>query len=55
MSDIKGPPADLTFTLTVTRKDTGEQEHYKMEGRIIHDIPEAPQPKPEGEAECPQP
>lgn len=56
MSDIKGPPADLTFTLTVTRKDTGEQETFQMEGFLINEIVEAQPVQPqEGEAQCPQP
>lgn len=55
MSDIKGPPADMTFTITVTRKDTGKQETYQMEGFLIDETLEATIPTPhEGEAQCPQ-
>lgn len=31
---LVGPPAELRFTLTVTRKDTGKVETYEMVGRI---------------------
>ena len=54
MNDVKGPPADVTFTLTVTRKDTGKVENYQMEGYILSEPPiEAT--IPQGEQECPQP
>ena len=39
MSDVKGPPADVTFTMTVTRKETGEVETYQMEGFMISEPP----------------
>lgn len=56
VSDIKGPPADLTFTLTVTRKDTGIKETFQMEGFLINEIIEVQPVQPqEGEAQCPQP
>ena len=56
MNDVKGPPADLTFTLTVTRKDTGIQETFQMEGFLINETIEVQPVHPqEGEAQCPQP
>jgi hypothetical protein len=54
VSDVKGPPADVTFTVTVTRKDTGKVESYQMEGYILSEPPiEAT--IPEGETQCLQP
>lgn len=56
MTDIKGPPADLTFTLTITRKETGAVENYQMEGYLLSEPPiEVTTPKTEGEAQCLQP
>lgn len=53
MSDIKGPPADLTFTMTITRKATGKVETYNMEGFVLPE--QQPEPQPEGDSKCPQP
>lgn len=56
MSDIKGPPPEVTFTLTITRKETGAVETYQMEGYLLSEPPiEVTTPKPEGEAQCLQP
>ena len=52
MNDVKGPPADVTFTVTVTRKDTGKVETYQMEGFILSEPP-IEVTAPEGEAQCP--
>jgi hypothetical protein len=54
MTDIKGPPADVTFTLTITRKETGAVETYQMEGYVLSEPP-IEVPLPQGEEECPQP
>jgi len=54
MNDIKGPPADVTFTISILRKATGLVETYEMEGFLLSEPPiEAT--TPEGESECPQP
>jgi hypothetical protein len=34
MSELKGPPADITFTVTVKRAATGIEETYNMVGHI---------------------
>jgi len=49
-NEIKGQPADVTFVLTVTRKDTGIQEHYNMEGFLVNET----QQISEGEKQCQQ-
>jgi len=48
MDNIKGPPADLTFTISVTRKDTGLVEDYDMEGFILSEEEQ------QGEVQCQQ-
>jgi len=48
MSDVLGPPADVTFTITITRKETGKQETYDMVGYILPEQPST------GETSCPQ-
>ncbi len=35
MSDLKGQPADVTFTVTVKRAATGIEETYNMVGHIL--------------------
>ena len=35
MADLKGPPAELHFTVTVTRKATGKVETYEMIGTPV--------------------
>ena len=32
MNDLKGPPAELRFTVTITRKASGQTETYDMVG-----------------------
>ena len=54
MNEVKGPPADVTFTLTITRKATGEVETYQMEGYILSEPP-IEVTSLEGEQTCPQP
>ncbi len=34
MSDLKGVIGELTFTMQITRKDTGKIEEYKMVGVV---------------------
>jgi len=53
-NDVKGPPADLTFTLTVTRKETGNVETYQMEGFLLSEPP-IEVTAPQGDTQCPQP
>lgn len=40
MADLKGPPAELRATLTITRKATGKVEEYQIVGKPI------PEPEP---------
>ncbi len=37
MSDIQGQPAELRFTLSVTRAATGQVEHFEMVGHVVPD------------------
>jgi len=53
MSDVKGAPAIVTFTLTITRKETGAVEHYQMEGFELSEPP-IEEVDSKGEPECPQ-
>ena len=34
MSELSGPPAELRFTIEITRKATGKVESYEMVGHI---------------------
>jgi hypothetical protein len=35
MSELKGPPSELRFTVTVTRKATGKVETFEMIGTPV--------------------
>jgi hypothetical protein len=39
---IESNPATLTFTLEITRKETGLVEKYDMVGHVIEPQPETP-------------
>lgn len=34
MSDVKGVPGEVRFTVSVTRKDTGKVDTYEMVGAV---------------------
>ena len=42
MSELTGPPAELRFTIEITRKATGEVESYEMIGHV-GDVFKAPE------------
>lgn len=35
MTNLVGPPPDVTFTLTIKRAATGLEEHYQMVGHVL--------------------
>ncbi len=39
--ELQGPPAELRFTVSITRAATGEVEHFDMVGRIEQAPPSA--------------
>ena len=39
MTELKGPPSDIKFTVTVKRAATGIEETYNMVGRVVPDEP----------------
>ncbi len=43
MSDLQGPPAELRFTVTVTRAATGKTEPFEMVGTPLPAEPEQPE------------
>ena len=48
MSDLSTQPAELNFTVSITRKATGKVEEYQLVGHVLPDTeqPETPQPEP---------
>lgn len=37
MNELIGQPGELTFTVEVTRKDTGKVDKYELIGKILGD------------------
>ena len=46
MADLQGTPPEVSFTLTITRKDSGKVETIDMVGHIV---PQKEEVKLEGE------
>ena len=38
-NDLVTKPAEVSFTLTITRKETGKVETYDMVGHVIPELP----------------
>ena len=51
MSELTGQPAEITFTLTITRAATGEVVTVPMVGHYIPEPPEQAAPAPEPKQE----
>jgi hypothetical protein len=51
MSDLQGPPAELRFTVTVTRAATGKTETFEMVGRSLPAEPEQPESQHGGDSQ----
>lgn len=49
MSELSGQPAEVAFTVTVTRKETGKVEVFDMVGRIEPQETEIIEPQNEGD------
>lgn len=51
MPELTGQPAEITFTMTITRGATGEVVTVPMVGHIVSDPPEQAEPAPETKQE----
>lgn len=40
MNALQGQDAELRFTVTVTRKETGKVEQFEMVGKVVKDVPQ---------------
>jgi len=49
MTELSGPPAELRFTLEITRAATGEKEIVEMVGHVVNEPTEPQTETPEGE------
>ena len=51
MSELTGQPAEITFTMTITRAATGEVVTIPMVGHIVPEPPKQAEPAPEPQQE----
>ena len=51
MSELTGQPAEITFTMTITRAATGQVEVIPMVGHIVSEPPKQAEPATETKQE----